>query len=58
MGRNRKFIVYIHVIITPHGDPLLSDFVVFQQAEATLKIKIKIVCNSPPLWSEERKYLL
>ena len=57
MGRNGglggfvTLIAFGAVIRTTHGDSLITGFVVLQQAEARL---IKIVNNSPLLWSEER----
>ena len=46
-------IAFVSVIVTPHGDPLLSGFVGLQREEA-IRIK-KTVMNSPLLQREERK---
>ena len=53
------FIVFVDVIIIPHGDTPLAGFVVLYQEEAGLIKNYKtFVCNSPLLWSEERKKLV
>ena len=65
MGHNGKLdgfvadIVISNIVEMPHIVPLLDDFVVLQRAEARLIKRYKnVLCDSPLLYSKERKYIV
>ena len=65
MGQNGKLdgfvavILIVTVIGMPHDVPLIDGFVGLQRTEArSIKKYNIVVCNSPLLWSEKRKYIV
>ena len=57
LDRSVAVIVIVAAVGTPHGVPMLADFVGLQWSEARLIKKYKnILCKIPLLWSDERKY--